>query len=605
MVALSKLISAFPYPAIRPAQEEALEFVAKSPTGALVEMPTGEGKTAFGWAVLGAHSNQGQGPLFYITPTKNLVEQVGQCFPGQTASVYGRGEYPCLYYEDRGIGGVSAQESPCYMLKCPHRVNQQDGMIEDPRAMPCPYFQAKFEASRGLASGRIVVCTTAFFLINRLLVTGWRNLAPAAMVIDEVHKIARVARGIFEYTVTEYHLERAAGILDLLDKSQADILRQLKNQIELICQQKRAKTPALIEEKEVDEFLKIVRKLDAASIEQQIRDAVARATLDPVGNRREIKLLEDLSRGIPRLADSLGFALTTSGRQPLNYVMAFWYPENDLDFQQSRKQARFVLTIRAYYVRPLIQKALGGQVIGMSATIGNPAILANETGLDLPFKSIGSSFDTDHTRIYLPKDTPNLSFGKRRNDDPRLARKAIAEAAAQFAAAGHRSLVVVVSEEDRSKVTDRLTREGLRVVTYGNGVSAKKAAQKFKDGEGQVLVGTAAQYAEGIDLPKQVAPVIIFLRPGYQRPDDPMTRFEEKRFPKSHCWALWQYRVMLEALQVRGRNIRSADDVGLCIFISQQFRDFLFPALPQWLRPAYCGDLTMDQIVQEGLKLLA
>ena len=140
-------------------------------------------------------------------------------------------------------------------------------------------------------------------------------------------------------------------------------------------------------------------------------------------------------------------------------------------------------------------------------------------------------------------------------------------------------------------------------MSYGNGVTAKDAAAAFKDGQGTALVGTEANYAEGLDLPKGIAPVIFDLRPGYPSPYDPMAVFEERRFGNQR-WRLWNWRVMVKALQVRGRNVRSEDDLGIIFFMSEQFRRFVFASLPEWLQPSYVGDLSFEDCLKRGEKLL-
>ena len=69
-------------------------------------------------------------------------------------------------------------------------------------------------------------------------------------------------------------------------------------------------------------------------------------------------------------------------------------------------------------------------------------------------------------------------------------------------------------------------------------------------------------------------------------------------------WRLWNWRVMIEALQVRGRNIRGPQDLGVTFFISEQFRRFLFASLPEWLQPAYRGEHTFEEAVTETEELL-
>jgi Rad3-related DNA helicase len=163
--------------------------------------------------------------------------------------------------------------------------------------------------------------------------------------------------------------------------------------------------------------------------------------------------------------------------------------------------------------------------------------------------------------------------------------------------------VVTISNAEREKFLMLCMEEGVDAISYGNGVTAKEAAQEFKDGKGECLVGTAANYSEGVDLPKQLAPVIFFLRPGYPNPKDPGTIFEERRWGGQR-WVLWNYRIMNQALQVRGRNIRRQSDLGVTIFVSQQFKRILFASLPEWLEKAYRNGFTLDQALADAEKLL-
>ena len=166
--------------------------------------------------------------------------------------------------------------------------------------------------------------------------------------------------------------------------------------------------------------------------------------------------------------------------------------------------------------------------------------------------------------------------------------------------------MVCTSNAERDAICKRLTDTGMTVMSYGGerGISAKEAATLFRDGAGDVLVGTAANYAEGTDLPAQVAPVIFFLKPGYPPGWDPQLQFERQRYGRG-AWALQTWRLMLKALQVRGRNVRSAQDLGVCIFLDGRFRFFLQNSLPDWLKPSYRRGLTMDQCVEDALQLLS
>jgi Rad3-related DNA helicase len=361
----------------------------------------------------------------------------------------------------------------------------------------------------------------------------------------------------------------------------------------------------LLKDAEIERLIGLLEGIGHARLKWLAAQAVSDGSLDPTANREELKTIETLSRSIPRLIRSLRYSLAEQNRNPLSYVIVYYYQEDDPEMADGRKRARHHLKIRSYFVAPIIRKTFGQKVLAYSATIGNPGIFAFETGLNLPFHAFTSDFPVGNTRIWMPTDSKNLAQKWQKKGDLNKALRKIATAAKTFADQGQRSLVVVISEDERTRFLKMSDEVGLKTVSYRtNGIKAREAAANFAKGEGDCLVGTAAQYAEGVDLPKGVAPVIFFLRPGYQRPDDPESQFEEQRFSDNQRWALWNWRVMMEALQVRGRNIRDAEDVGVCFFYSQQFRKFLYGALPTWLKPACHADRTFDQAVEETNKLL-
>ena len=95
------LEASFPHDEIRGVQSLALEFIAKHPEGCILEIPTGTGKTAIGWAALRAAEAEGQKGLVYVTPTKMQAEQIMQGYAKRgnkvALTVLGRAEYECLY----------------------------------------------------------------------------------------------------------------------------------------------------------------------------------------------------------------------------------------------------------------------------------------------------------------------------------------------------------------------------------------------------------------------------------------------------------------------------------------------------------------------------
>lgn len=597
----------FPFEHIRDTQKKFLRAVADAEQGVLIEGPTGMGKTVCAITALRSAQKIGKTGLFYVTINRNLVRQVASEFPEDVFPMVGRGDHPCLYYE----GNISAHESPCYMLDCPHRIQKDTGLPIDEDIEPCPYLHDKWMAMQYAESGKkIIVTTAAWYLMNRLYVSDWYQMDPNLTVVDECHRLPSIARHLFEYQVTDYHLFRCADMIKDYDEESAKLIEKFAKRMIHLIEKNRATSPTLVPMDHVKTLIGLLDEIDTKRVEKHIRKAIRSGVIDPFADRAMIKTLENFLRHIPRLIKTLKYAMEARGRQPLNYVVAFYYKEDDPDFAETKKRAQYILTIKSYYVIPVISTTFGKNILAMSATIGRPDVFANESGFKFPFISLASEFPIEQTRVYMPTDTPDLARKKRFEDtfnrqalNPGL--RTIISAVKEFASHGHRSLVVVVSEKERKKFLAFAKDQGLEdVVTYDKDIKPKQAAEAFKQGHGTVLLGTAANFAEGVDLPAGIAPVIFFLRPGYQNPRDPEAQFEESRFSNGKVWALRNWRVMIEALQVRGRNIRSAEDLGVTFFISQGFRNFLRAALPEWLKPAYKGDMTMQQGIKDALKLL-
>lgn len=588
------------YSEVRDEQTEGLEFIEEHQDESIVlEAPTGTGKTPLGLSYLMARGRVADGPLVYVTPTKALVDQVQKLDPRVTV-VYGRHEYPCLFYPNETL---QADEIPCLQLmECPHRVDQETGETAEPGVTPCPYYKAKYEARHA----KVVACTTAFYFYAQWFQRLWEN--PAGVVIDEAHRIADTIRHCLSFDITDYHLGRSVDLLKLIEAEEADILLRFLKRMRSIIRRRTSRhdeqrqvigyRPTLLKDEEIQQLLDILMEIDNRGLGRKITAAVREGRLNPVEHRETLLRLEGITRNLSRYVRQLQFSLPEEGRNPLNYTYAFFQPE---PLPGERVQHRLV--VRAFYVAPIIKRILPKHTLAYSATIGDVDLFGYETGIRGAHLSLGSNFPVAHTRIFLPSDTPNLAVKERKSGEPTRVLRRIAKTCKRFARKGLRSLVVVVSNQERDKFLLLCEEDGLDALSYGNGITPKEAATRFKAGEGDLLVGTVANYGEGIDLPQQLAPVIFFLRPGYPSPDDPGTQFQLKRFGSLY-WPLTNWRVMQQALQVRGRNLRSADDLGVTFFISQQFRRFLFASLPAWLQDAYKGQRTFDQCVKDAEELL-
>ena len=568
-------------------QEKALRIISKESNSVTLELPTGTGKTAIGYTFLKTLEDAGKKELFYINPTKTLVDQVKSLHP-DVKVIYGRNEYPCLFYQE----GVTAEEAPCSMLDCPHRIDSETGMTEVSGVEPCPYLWAKYQAKKG----GIIVCTTAFYLFTHLFSKEWGEAE--GLVIDEAHGIASTLRNCLSYEITDYQLYRSIDLLEMISADEVEVLREFLFKMRAIVSRRPSKVPKLLEADEVHELLAVLYKIKSSELSRKISKAVKSGLINSLEKRDVLRKLEVLCRNLMRYLRSLEYSIPGEGRQPLNYTYAYFEQEIG-----KNEKVQHRLVIKAYFVAPIVKKILAPWTLAYSATIGDPEVFSFETGIKFPFHSFTSNFPVENTRIFLPTDTPNLAMKSRNRQDMTKSIRKIAKACRNFADAGHRSLVVVISDLERQKFITLCKEENVKVISYGNGIRPREAAMKFKDGEGEVLVGTVSNYGEGVDLPKNIASVIFYLRPGYPNPSDPGTIFEERRFGNMR-WSLWNWRVMIEALQVRGRNVRSISDLGVTIFVSQQFKRFLFPALPAWLQESYKGSMNFRECIDNAMELL-
>lgn len=587
------LIKRFPFhqfPDIRDNQLAAFERIEAEDGRATLEMPVGEGKTLVGVTFLRDLAAMGQGPLFYIVPTKTQVDQACRMFP-DLVPVYGRGEHDCLYYPEQPL---KADEIPTVLCRgCDHYVDQESGAINVPGVVPCPYYLQKYHGKQA----PIVVCTMAFYLFTQLFSKEWDE--PAGLVVDEAHRFPQVVRNCLSYEITDYHLWRSA---DLLSEINGDVAKQLKvfaRKMISIIKRKPAGQGTLLKDQEIMTLIELLEEIDAARVERDVATAVRSGKIDPKKDRETLKQLETIVRDLRRYIHTLEYSLATKQRHALNFTYGYFEEEMGDD-----DRAHYRLVIKAHYVAPIIAKILSPRTVAYSATIGDADLFGMESGIRGTVFSFGSDFPSKNTRIFMPTDTKNLAFNARKKQDVTTTLRLTARSAKRFARRAHRSLVVVASNAERQKFLTFAEEEKLNAISYGEGQPAKAVAGRFIGGEGDCLVGTIAQYGEGIDLPRQIAPIIFMLRPGYPHPYDPATQFEERRFSYGQVWAIRSWRVMQEALQVRGRNVRSAQDLGVTFFMSQQFRRFLRPSLPAWLQPSYRNKQTFEQCVTETLQLL-
>lgn len=559
----------------------------------LLQAPTGTGKTALGYTFLKGHCGKTDNG-FYVCPSKTLVDQVVSLYP-EIMPMYGRNEYSCLYYEDE----YKADRVPCSILKeCPHRVDLVTGKTFERDAKRCPYLEAKFKSRQS----PLVACTTNYYFFEALSKT--REGLPEAIVIDEVHEFSNSIRRMLSYNITDYRLNQFWELLSAIDcQSEAKLIMTFKEEMIKTIREhaNRGRFTTLLQDESLKQLLRILLKLERSNIDEKIRKAIGLKKIDVKEDRELLRDLDIFTNDLYRYIRSLEFALDSKDRKPLSYVFGHW----DRKLEEGKK-VQYTLTIQSYRIAGLTEnKLLPEKYLAYSATIGSdPNMLQMDTGIKGKFIDLKSEFPIENSNIFMPDDVPDLSVkGSRHNDKNRALRKILAGCKTGVRN-GIRSLIVVVSEVEREKCLKFSEEEGLKAISYGDGIKPKEAVRRFRDGEGDILIGTEAQFGQGIDLPDGICGFIFYLRPGYPIPDDPQAQFEERIYGNNR-WSLWTWRVILKMLQARGRNQRSATDKGCIFLMSLQFKRFTYGGLPEWLRPSYVSQITFDNAISRGIKLLS
>ena len=331
---------------MRPKQELGLQFVGEKGSS-ILELPTGEGKTAMEVAIARTARKHFK-TCFVVTPTKTVLEQIRQRFSDDFTIALGRNDFPCFFYE-RSKDGLTrdsktkfkADEIPCSMLhSCPHRVDQETGEVHEEDACPCPYLKQKFEARN---SRKPVLATLAFYLFSRLFSKNFPE--PDVLVIDEAHRVPETVRSALSYDITDWHLEKAVDILEKVDEHQAaNTLDHFRVRMISIVKRKPAYRGTLLDSKEIVELVSILDTIDGRAVERSVAKAIKDGSLDAEDNVEILKKVEGTVRNLRRYIRSLELSMPLANRGALAYTYTYHVEEKG-EHDPRSSQARGLLAL--------------------------------------------------------------------------------------------------------------------------------------------------------------------------------------------------------------------------------------------------------------------
>ena len=221
----------------------------------------------------------------------------------------------------------------------------------------------------------------------------------------------------------------------------------------------------------------------------------------------------------------------------------------------------------------------GERVLGMSGTIFEPQLLANELGLeDWDYSRMESPFPVENRPIYF-KPVANLT---RKHMDQELPKLGIEVKSLLDRYCDSRILVHTVSYRIRDYLMGNLPQH--RLITHSTEDRDKKL-ETFRNSR-DPLVMISPSFDRGVDLPQEACRCVIICKVPFMDLSDKQV---SKRMisPGGQRW--YNVRAAQSVVQMSGRAVRSPTDYCDTFILDKQFGAFrvrVRDILPQWWQAA-------------------
>lgn len=405
-----------PHAELRPNQAETIEWLFKLPGDAVVNAPTGSGKTSFAAAMASRRRT------IALVKTKNLqTENYGGSYEFDV--LYGRSNYDCVHPEAPGYATAAECMYTGAMNDCEH-------------AADCPYLVAKRQAAWSSRAS----LNYAYWLAAR-----WpgEELAEAGgyLFCDEAHQLSDVVLDHTSVTVT------MAERLDW-DLPAFPVVRGRATQAEF-----EACHAWLFEAERVlrAEARRLAPQGEDGDEDEREPGAPPAQKLSEVVMRRLRKC-----RSLIAKVRAVREALVTNAND--------WYLRcgpNARSTVTGREPAFIARPLTARYHFPGYFLSDAWKTVMMSATIGDPATFAEELGLgEYRYRDIPNAWPPA-TRPVLALDAPAMGYATR-NDELVLAKQAqVIADAIKAVPADWAGFIHVTRKTEAAALAGRLARFGL------------------------------------------------------------------------------------------------------------------------------------------------
>ena len=571
----------------------------KNSGGAIVESPTGSGKTLMALVAALEYARQKGMKILYLTRTNSQQEQVmadirklKQFVDVKAMAVQGRGNMCPLYQtiepgEDftseslskmcssRKKRVIQGDREACRFYNEEIKADSTKSLILDDTTSPeelysrlvplgiCPYESVKY----AMRDADLCIMPYSYFLnpgIAPSVLYNWRTSRDNLLIVmDEAHNIPELARNVFSFRITTRQIslvEKEAvefGDPEILPSIRpTDICEYVRNAIIDLCRER-------LEEKEESRvmFLELIEytlyngKISMGNMEYMI-DAL-------------ISLGEDIER-----------RKEERGKIPRSHVAAF---AKSLKFCLNAEDSNYIAilekenegSVEAYCLDPsiVLEPLRESSTIHISGTLKPIGTYEKITGFNgLPAKIIENVFPAENLKVGYVKgiSTRFVDF----NDD---ATKKMAEHIMSITGAIKRkTMIFFPSRRTMEKVMDYFEGEYLMDSGSLNQRGLMDLLERYRREDKPLCTVIGGRLSEGVNLPGELLELVIIAGIPYPKPDvkqRTLMAYYDMVFKNG-----WEYAVhfptSVRLRQAIGRIIRSSEDRGVAVILDERAENF-------------------------------
>ena len=542
------LMASFPFPTIRPVQEDALDKIASTMQAGkkftILEMPTGSGKSPIAMAAaLAAATLPKEGvfnPGAHITTSQIILQRqyMRDFEPIGLKEVKGKANYMCAHYEGGDV-------IDCAAASAIHGAEEQCGS--------CTYKIAR----QAYLNAPVGVTNFAYFTTTRKVGGEMvEKIMPSRqlLIVDECHNTEAELIGFGEVDISQYRL----GLLDIDRPIVVNPEWSLAKKVQVSRDWMGITLLPQVKEKKNTLMSQALRAHDK-------------------GDQRNMIKLVKMAESMDQFKSKIDDFLDTAQEDP-------WVIYNTTS---PRGQVEG-LSLKPLYANRLAGEylfAAGRHVLMLSATILGARVFARNLGIsidDLGFKRYNSDFPVEN-RLVKFDPIGSMSYKKIDTTLPTMVKR-VHKACLEHPM--EKGIIHTNSYKINKAVVDHLRDMGLghRVLTHNSDKGSRDiaVAEHVESQEPTILISPSL--TEGLDLSGDLSRWQVITKTPYPPLGDLWVKTRMEADPE---W--YAMKTALTIVQASGRSVRSKEDHAMTYILDSDFNRLLTQngdLFPKWWKDA-------------------